>query len=116
MVESGVWPVTRPEGLCHMVDGGSNRPFGKFGDVFGRVGCLPESLCEGTDDGVSGIWVVEGGEEGVVAEFDVGEEFLPARPATSSLVLGGTSRSCFSGIFASSEQSHEFISCRSGTS
>ena len=86
-VESGIWPVTRPKGLCHMVNGGADCSFIQLLDVFLRVCGLAHCLGDGTDDGVSVLWFVDGGEEWVVGKLDLAEELSPPPPAASSLML-----------------------------
>ena len=54
-------------------------------------------------------WFGDGYKVGVILELKAVEELDPSAPAASVLILVRTCRAFFTSIFASREQSHEFI-------
>ena len=72
-----VWPVTSPEGLCHVVNGDSEFSFSQGDDILVRKACFSHSLGEGREEEGAAPRLTEGLEEGVVFDSEVLEEYFP---------------------------------------
>ena len=94
-----------PEGLCHVVDDGSDCAFSQGDDILVRKACFSHSLGKGGKEEGAVPRLSEGLEEGVVFDSEVLEEYCQPIPAASLLILGLTYRAILAGSSPSMEQS-----------
>ena len=94
-----------PEGLYHVVDGGSDCAFSQGDNILVRKTCSLHSLGEGRKEEGTVPRLTEGLEEGVVFDSEVLEEYCPPIPAVSLLILSLTYYAILMGSFPSTEQS-----------
>ena len=82
VVDPRVQLVTRSEGLCHIVDGGSDCSFSQVENIIGITSCFLYSLGEGGEEEGVAPMLAKGLDEGVVIDSDISEEYLPPIPAS----------------------------------
>ena len=103
IVLSWVRPVVSPEGLCHVVDGGSDCAFSQGIKSVAREARFLHCLGEGGEEECATLWFVELSEEVVVVDSNLVENFLPTEEVASSLILCLTCCCGFTGSFSSNE-------------
>ena len=113
VINFGVWPVVRLEGLCHVINGGTDHSFSQGVDISFRKCCFSHCLGECAYEEGADPWF-EGGEIWVVVDVDVREETCPSPPSSSTLVLCCTCRALLTGSFASKHESQQSILDGSG--
>ena len=74
-----VGAVTRPEGLCHVINGGADRSFSQGRERLCREAGFLHGLCKGGDEECAEPWFVEMFEEGVEKGVEGGNEETGAR-------------------------------------
>ncbi len=107
MVEPRVGSICHSVGLCHAINGGSDR-VGFWSDVV----FIKSSISEGMGKGPKYFNFLEGGETvevGIWDDFDWFEVLLETRPCESLLGMGCWFHSCLCGWLWSTEVSQEVI-------
>ena len=99
----------RPEGRCHVVNGGTDCAFSQGIERSVREAGLSHRLGEGAEDDCSAPWFVKALEEWVVVVFEFVEETFPSDPRSIPLVLCLTCRALFTGRLTSNEETHDTI-------
>jgi len=112
---SGVRPVVSPEGLSHIVQGGSTLWRFKNAKAFGAESSGAYGLDEGTKNSVL-LASAEVVEEDIIPEANGAEVLEPAFPAAYLLLVGAFGDSVVSGCSRSFKVSQEEISFGSGSS
>ena len=113
-VQSWTFPVTCPEGLCHVVNGGTDCAFSQGSVTARRVAGFTHGLGECGDEEGSGPGLIKGFKEGIVVDADFIEKEAPSSPAAILLILCLTCRCFLTGIFTSKEQAQDSITDCSG--